>query len=151
MYGPNSPPIHTLAHEIGHNMGCLHNIEDSSGVTALYDFGAFCYGKRWMNNGQGVKTVMSYDTKPSSTYPTTIPYYSNPLVDYQGTLTGNAGSADNARVFIFDCTVCFEFRASVVQGILPDLFNLDITEGNYSNLRLRLSARPNSPLRLRLP
>ncbi|MFL2928847.1 MAG: M12 family metallo-peptidase [Opitutales bacterium] len=64
-----SAPSYTLAHEIGHNMGCLHNIEDSSGVTALYDFGAFCYGKRWMNNGQGVKTVMSYDTSPSSTYP----------------------------------------------------------------------------------
>ena len=59
-----SAPSYTLAHEIGHNMGCLHNVEDSSGVTALYDFGAFCYGKRWMNSGQGVKTVMSYDTQP---------------------------------------------------------------------------------------
>ena len=33
-------PSYTLAHEIGH-MGCLHNREDSSGVTSQYDFGPF--------------------------------------------------------------------------------------------------------------
>ena len=137
-----SAPSYTLAHEIGHNMGCLHNVEDSSGVTALYDFGAFCYGKRWMNSGQGVKTVMSYDTKPSSTYPTTIPYFSNPLVDYQGTLTGNAGSADNAQVLSSTAPYVSNFRTSVVQGILPEVFNLEVVEGNYSNLSVRLSAKP---------
>ena len=113
-------------------------------MTSLYDFGAFCYGKRWMNNGQGVKTVMSYDTSPSSTYPTTIPYYSNPLVDYQGTLTGNAGSADNARVLSSTAPYVSNFRASVVQGILPNVFNLELEEGNSSNLSVRLSAQPNS-------
>gem|GEM_PF-165992 len=137
-----SAPSYTLAHEIGHNMGCLHNVEDSSGVTALYDFGAFCYGKRWMNSGQGVKTVMSYDTSPSSTYPTTIPYFSNPLVDYQGTLTGNAGSADNAQVLSSTAPYVSNFRTSVVQGILPEVFNLEVVEGNYSNLSVRLSAKP---------
>ena len=145
-----SAPSYTLAHEIGHNMGCLHNIEDSSGVTSLYDFGAFCYGKRWMNNGQGVKTVMSYDTSPSSTYPTTIPYYSNPLVDYQGTLTGNAGSADNARVLSSTAPYVSNFRASVVQGILPNVFNLELEEGNSSNLSVRLSAQPNSAVEVTL-
>ena len=145
-----SAPSYTLAHEIGHNMGCLHNVEDSSGVTALYDFGAFCYGKRWMNSGQGVKTVMSYDTSPSSTYPTTIPYFSNPLVDYQGTLTGNAGSADNAQVLSSTAPYVSNFRTSVVQGILPEVFNLEVVEGNYSNLSVRLSAKPTHAVEVSL-
>ena len=145
-----SAPSYTLAHEIGHNMGCLHNVEDSSGVTPLYDFGAFCYGKRWMNSGQGVKTVMSYDTKPSSTYPTTIPYFSNPSVEYQGTLTGNLGSADNALVLSSTAPYVSNFRASVVQGIFPYSFNLQINEGNYSNLKVRLSAKPSSSISVSL-
>ena len=47
-------PSYTLAHEIGHNMGCLHNREDSNNDTSHYDFNAFCFGKRWIDAGVGV-------------------------------------------------------------------------------------------------
>ena len=39
-------PSYTLAHEIGHNMGCLHNREDSTWDSG-YELSAFSFGKRW--------------------------------------------------------------------------------------------------------
>jgi hypothetical protein len=56
-------PVFTLAHEIGHNMGCLHNREDASDSSqgSNYDYGAFAYGKRWYLNGEGYRTVMAYN------------------------------------------------------------------------------------------
>ena len=89
---------------------------------------------------------MSYDTNPSSTYPITIPYFSNPDIEYQGMATGNQGSADNAQVLSSTAPYVSNFRASVVQGILPNLFDLEVGEGNYSNILIRLSAKPSSPV-----
>jgi hypothetical protein len=90
-------PSYTLAHELGHNMGCLHNREDSGEVDGGYEFRDFSYGKRWLPENPGYATIMSYDTEPTSTYPNTIPYFSNPNVSYLGTPTGNAASEDNAH------------------------------------------------------
>ena len=89
-------PSYTLAHEIGHNMGCLHNREDST-WDSDYELSAFCFGKRWYLGGQGYRTVMSYDSNPAS-YGNRIPFFSNPSVSYLGTSVGNAGTEDNAQV-----------------------------------------------------
>ena len=71
-------PSYTLAHEIGHNMGCLHNREDTTLENDIvYEFSAFSYGKRWIEDGVGYGTIMSYDTSPVSTFPNTVPYFSN--------------------------------------------------------------------------
>jgi predicted outer membrane repeat protein len=72
------------------------------------------------------------------------------LVDYQGTLTGNAGSADNAQVLSSTAPYVSNFRTSVVQGILPEVFNLEVVEGNYSNLSVRLSAKPANAVEVSL-
>ena len=61
-------------------------------------FKAFNYGKRWIVDGQGYRTIMAYDTEDSSTYNNRIPYFSNPLIQYQGVTTGNLNSEDNAQV-----------------------------------------------------
>ena len=54
-------PSYTLAHEIGHNMGCLHNREDVSVEDARsaeeYDFYEFGYGKRWTTNEEQAHRV----------------------------------------------------------------------------------------------
>ena len=89
-------PNYTLAHEIGHNMGCLHNREDSTWDSG-YEFSAFSFGKRWIENGLGYGTIMAYDTTDSK-YPNTIPFFSNPGVTYLTTATGNPGTEDNAKV-----------------------------------------------------
>ena len=139
-------PSYTLAHEIGHNMGCLHNREDSEGDREGYNFAAFSFGKRWIENGQGYGTIMSYDTKPTSTYPVTIPYFSNPNVSYLSTVTGNDNSEDNAQVLASTAPYVSNFRRSLVQAILPTSFSYFVEEGNSTSFSVRLTVEPSSPL-----
>ncbi|MBR91135.1 MAG: hypothetical protein CMO66_07745, partial [Verrucomicrobiales bacterium] len=137
-------PSYTLAHEIGHNLGCLHNREDTSDVTSDYAFRTFSYGKRWLSGAQGYGTVMSYDTKPTSTYPNTVPYFSNPNVSHNGTTTGNADSEDNAQVLRFTAPFAANFRSATAQGIVASPGAATVTEGNATTLQVRLAAKPTS-------
>ena len=143
VWGQIGAPSYTLAHEIGHNMGCLHNREDST-WDVEYEFSAFCFGKRWMEGGQGYKTIMSYDTNPSSTFPNSIPYFSNPSVSYLTTSTGNIGTENNAKVLGLTAPFVSNFRKSIVQAVMPNVFNLQVVEGNASSLKVRLAVEPTS-------
>ena len=70
-------PNYTLAHEIGHNLGCLHNREDAT-WTSEYDYGDFSFGKRWMVGNEGYRTVMSYDSS-NFAYNNRIPHFRTPI------------------------------------------------------------------------
>lgn len=74
----------TLAHELGHNMGCNHGNGDGVGAYA------YSQGYRFTAGGSTYRTVMAY--APGQR----IPYFSNPSVNYLGTATGVTNSADNA-------------------------------------------------------
>ena len=77
VFGSNNCPGYTLVHEIGHNMGCLHNREDADltkQCIPTYDYGKFAYGKRWFVGSDGYRTVMSYNDDASSYRP--IPHIS---------------------------------------------------------------------------
>jgi peptidyl-Asp metalloendopeptidase len=81
----------TLAHEVGHNLGCAHDRQNSTSQAAY----PYSYGYRFYANGVQYRTIMAY-------YPGQgIPYYSNPNVSYLGVPTGipggQANAADNAR------------------------------------------------------
>jgi hypothetical protein len=80
----------TLAHELGHNMGCGHAPGDGGGGAYAYSYGHRFTG----NNSTAYRTVMAY--APGYR----IPYFSNPNVSYQGVATGRpsagAGPAYNA-------------------------------------------------------
>jgi hypothetical protein len=78
----------SFAHELGHNMGSAHNPENGSGAT--YPFG---YG-HWVNGSY--RTVMSY-VEPCTSGCTRRPYFSNPMVEFNGVPTGVDNSRDNAR------------------------------------------------------
>lgn len=81
---------HSFAHELGHNMGAAHNIEDSGGPGAY----AYSYGWRFAGTDlQNYRTIMAYDSGTPGE--TRINYFSNPNVNYQGTASGTS-SADNA-------------------------------------------------------
>ena len=139
-------PDYTLTHEIGHNMGCLHNIEDTSNITEYFVFSGFSYGKRWTSNGQGYRTVMSYDTD-QDTYNQLIPYFSNPAVNYGTVATGNDGSADNAKVLTSTAPYVANFRQSIVQGIVASNYDVRVYEGNFhTSFGVRLAAKPNSSI-----
>ena len=114
-------PSYTLAHEIGHNMGCLHNREDAT-WTSEYDYGEFCFGKRWLVGAEGYRTVMSYNN--ASQYNNRIPHFSNPSVSYEGVATGNVGTENNAKVLALSAPYTANFRSAVVQGIVTSVFDL---------------------------
>ena len=87
---------HSLAHEVGHNQGNMHDRANSS-----FD-GAFPYShglRRCVDDGTGFRTVMSYSCIGANR----VTQFSNPDVSYNGWPTGisyeadPANSADNVR------------------------------------------------------
>lgn len=80
----------TLAHEVGHNQGNLHNREDSSGAGAY----PYSYGyRRCVSDGTGFRTVMSY----SCTGAPRVNHFANPNVLYNGYATGISYELDPAN------------------------------------------------------
>jgi hypothetical protein len=82
----------TLAHEIGHNLGCEHDPENSGQTpeeaSFPYSFGHGISGE--------FHTVMAYPSVCSGGCPE-IPNFSNPNVQYKGTPTGIPDQRDNHR------------------------------------------------------
>ena len=99
---------YTLAHELGHNMGSMH--DRSEGGT-----GAFPYALGHKEAGK-FRTIMAYPCSPSCPR---INHFSNPNVSYQGSwvtgvdhTTSPATSADNARAFTNALNTVANFRNS---------------------------------------
>lgn len=99
---------YTLAHELGHNMGSMHDRAEGGTGAYPYSFGHKESGK--------FRTIMAYPCTPACTR---INHYSNPAVRYQGTwATGidytadPANSADNARAFTNALSTVANFRNS---------------------------------------
>ncbi|MEW6221467.1 MAG: M12 family metallo-peptidase [Thermodesulfobacteriota bacterium] len=102
----------SLAHELGHNLGCAHDRDHASGSGGAY---AYSYGY----DVPGIlATVMSYDTPG-------IPYFSNPNISYRGYATGVAAgrsdAADNARTINSTRTIVAAFRPGIAQPPQPDV------------------------------
>lgn len=91
----------TLAHELGHNQGNAHNIENATNQPGAYPDS---YGYRV----SGVfRDVMSY---VSAVYEPRIPYFSNPNVLFNGQSIGLLGSADIARSMNATAPIVASFR-----------------------------------------
>jgi len=91
----------TLAHELGHNQGNMHD-PDNSSYAGVYPYS---YGYRVC----GVfKDVMSYYCSGEPV----IPYFSNPNIYYNGQPTGIANSQDTARSMNGTSATVASFRSS---------------------------------------
>ncbi len=101
----------TLAHELGHNMGQQHNIEDA-GTPPDTGTHSYSYGYREATT-TGFYTVMAYRLANSSQF--SINYFGNPSVNYldTGRATGSA-TADNARSLNIAMPLVVQFRNTVV-------------------------------------
>lgn len=103
-----SCPVETLAHEMAHNMGQQHNVEDSGGDAGTHPYS---YGFRETATN-GFYTIMAYPLASSGQF--SIPYFGNPNVNYlAGRPTGSA-NADNARSMNQSMLLVAQFRNTVV-------------------------------------
>jgi hypothetical protein len=101
----------TLAHELGHNQGNMHDRANSSNEGAF----PYSYGYRRCVSGDGFRTVMAY----SCTGGTRVSHFSNPDVTYNGYPTGvdhdldPVNSADASRSMDLTASTIAALRASV--------------------------------------
>ncbi len=89
-------PRYTLAHELGHLFGARHSLESD-------DDAVFCgHGYRFLSDdGLYKRTVMAFNTGlPDGTFvhANRILNFSNPNVEFNGSVTGDDWAEDNARV-----------------------------------------------------
>jgi len=80
-------------HEVGHNFGMQHNIEDAAPPDRAIPYS---FGWRLAGSSPLAGDVMSYAFPGTNTFQ--LPAYSDPTVTYQGGPLGDAQVADNARV-----------------------------------------------------
>jgi len=145
-YGSYYCPDETFAHEVGHNFGCSHDRDHSTGS------GAFSYSYGY--DVQGVfATVMSYD-RP------TIRYFSNPNITYKGysigVPEGQPDSADNSKTInrtrlivanyisvpSSNPPVINSFTADPISGKVPLTvsFNWNVSDPDGDSLRCNFDA-----------
>ena len=96
--------LQLFSHEVAHNLGAQHNVEQT-GVVANdpYPFARGIRTAKWM-------TVMSYP--PSGEWLEAIPRFSNPDLSYDGVPLGVAGKADNAQMIRLAGPVVAEYYAA---------------------------------------
>lgn len=82
----------TFAHEIGHSQGARHNLEQDRNPVP------FEYGHGSGSPTSGWRSIMSYTNACDETPCTRIPYFSSPLLTYEGESLGDTIYRDNARV-----------------------------------------------------
>jgi len=109
---------HSLAHEIGHNMGNKHDRDNASSAGAY----PYSYGfRRCVTDGTGFRTVMAYSCSGAPR----VAWFSNPNVYYNGYATGiayessPATSADNARSMNNAAATVAAFRSSKTSTVAP--------------------------------
>ena len=127
---------HSLAHEIGHLQGNMHDRENSSFPGAF----EYSYGfRRCVRDGTGFRTVMAYSCAGAPR----VTQFANPDVTFNGWPTGisyeidPANSADNARSMNETADTVAAFR-SVSSGIpaAPSALSCDCTVGRLRSCRL---------------
>jgi peptidyl-Asp metalloendopeptidase len=113
VYYPTIGYIYSLAHELGHNFGCLHERGNNGGGD---EAGAFPFSLGYTDAAHGFHDVMSYGTG----CPTCVKVdaFSNPLVTYRGSPVGT-DAQDAARTINVTRSMVAGFRRAAPAPALP--------------------------------
>jgi hypothetical protein len=103
---PNVGYIYSLAHELGHNFGCLHERGNNGGDDTL---GAFPYSLGYSDPAHGFHDVMSYGI--GCTNCETLNQFSSPTITYRGVPVGT-GSQDAARTINSTRSIVASYRTA---------------------------------------
>ena len=134
--GVGVAPVFT--HEVGHNMGAAH--QDNPTGCGAPD------GRAYAPASDAWRTIM-WSTLGSET----IPYFSNPDVNYSGEPTGIEGTNNNARVVLSTASVIADFRSA--SGGLPAVSatpanpSVTVDRGGRVEVDLELENTGTAPLR----
>ena len=123
-----------FAHEIGHNQGAAHDPDNTDDIVPGF---GFPYGHGLCNTDHDWNTVMAYQSNREGTCSSEIPYFSSPLITYDGVPTGDAEVRDNRRVLNETAQRVANFRRSqpAPRHTLPLIVGAD-TPGLESFVRI---------------
>ncbi|KAI2508882.1 Metallo-peptidase family M12B Reprolysin-like [Fragilaria crotonensis] len=93
---------YSFAHEIGHNMGCNHDLANAGG-----DSGGSNYG--YQDPSAQFRSILAYDCSPSCPR---IQYFSNPNINYNGRTLGSS-RANNAQQIRNNLSAYANYRQSI--------------------------------------
>jgi Metallo-peptidase family M12 len=84
----NCLSTYTFTHELGHNLGCLHDRSNSGSSLHAYAHG-------WRDPNRRFRTVMAYDCSPSCPV---VPYFSSDTYTLSGARMGDSSNNNIRRV-----------------------------------------------------
>ena len=112
---------HSLAHELGHNQGNMHDRVTSGTSTGIFPY-SYGYRRCDTTDGSGFRTVMSYSCAGAPR----VTQFSNPSVSYNGHPTGISYEADpdnaaeNARSMNLTADTVAAFRGASGSASTPN-------------------------------
>ena len=134
--GVGVAPVFT--HEVGHNMGAAHQTTPTSCGNPD--------GRAYAPPSESWRTIMW-----SFLGGTTIPYISNPSVDYSGEPTGIEGQNNNARVVLNVAAIIADFRSTSGQlpgvAVTPEAPSVVTARNEVVDVDLSLTNTGSAPLR----
>lgn len=113
-------PSYTFSHEVGHNLGLVHDDANSGGAQGLHPYSK---GYQQKDLAPNFFTIMAYSNGCDGCQG--LPNYSNPNVSHSGIPTGIPDQVDAARTLNFVRTFAAEWRGPGLP--LPCVY--DITSG----------------------
>lgn len=104
------PNITLWAHEVGHNLGLRHNVENDPDGGPEHGYWWCGPGNTWCN-----KDIMAYGTSCPTVCPA-VALYSNPNVTHQGVSAGMTGVAEAALVATLNAQEIAGYMPKMTQG-----------------------------------
>ncbi|KAG5176514.1 hypothetical protein JKP88DRAFT_347116 [Tribonema minus] len=100
-------------HEIGHNLGAHHDVSTDGASSATGSDWPYSFGYRYCST-PNFRTIMAYTCNPNTS--PRIPYFSSPLITYNGYPTGTA-TEDNARTLRSSRTAVANYRTTTASTL----------------------------------